>query len=182
MMLVNLVRLTYYQYDKQNAAPRRACSIIDRKEKNMPIKVLELHHVGFGVTNAVAEEMRDFYAGLLQLPQDATRWNIPGIHGYWINLPNGTQVHILGSDGPSPYAKGPGKDPVNNHIALAVEDVLAAEAELIARGVEYFTLDNVASPSLKQLFIHDPAGNMVEIHQKNERRPGIAKESAASNG
>ncbi|KPU98121.1 glyoxalase [Variovorax paradoxus] len=144
----------------------------------MPIKVLELHHVGFGVSNAVADEMRDFYQDLLQLPQDETRWNIPGIHGYWINLPNGTQVHILGSDGPSPYAKGPGQDPVKNHIAVGVEDVLAAEEELIRRGVGYFTLDNVASPSLKQLFIHDPAGNMVEIHQKNARRPGVPQGQA----
>lgn len=144
----------------------------------MPIKVLELHHVGFGVSNAVADEMRDFYQDLLQLPQDETRWNIPGIHGYWINLPNGTQVHILGSDGPSPYAKGPGQDPVRNHIAVGVEDVLAAEEELIRRGVRYFTLDNVASPSLKQLFIHDPAGNMVEIHQKNARRPGVPQGQA----
>lgn len=144
----------------------------------MPIKVLELHHVGFGVSNAVADQMRDFYQDLLQLPQDETRWNIPGIHGYWINLPNGTQVHILGSDGPSPYAKGPGQDPVKNHIAVGVEDVLAAEQELIRRDVEYFTLDNVASPSLKQLFIHDPAGNMVEIHQKNARRPGVPQAQA----
>lgn len=147
----------------------------------MPIKILELHHVGFGVTNAVADEMRDFYTDLLQLPEDETRWHIPGIHGYWINLPNGTQVHILGSDGPSPYAKGPNQDPVNNHIAVAVEDVLAAEEELIRRGITYFQLDNVASPSLKQLFIHDPAGNMVEIHQKNARRAGVEPKRPSDN-
>lgn len=145
----------------------------------MGIKVLELHHVGFGVSNAQAEQMLAFYHGLLALPQDETRWHIPGIQGYWINLPNGTQLHILGSDGPSPYARGPGQDPVNNHIAVGVEDVLEAEAELQRRGIAYFTLDNVASPSLKQLFIHDPAGNMVELHQKNARRPGIAKPTPA---
>lgn len=146
----------------------------------MSIKVVELHHVGFGVTNAVADQMLDFYRDVLELPQDPTRWKIPGIYGSWINLPNGTQLHILGSDGPSPYAKGPGQDPVQNHIALAVEDVVAAEQELISRGIRYFTLDNVASPTLKQLFVHDPAGNMVEIHQKDARRPGVEKAEASS--
>lgn len=141
----------------------------------MPVKVLELHHVGFGVNHAQADAMLDFYRDVLKLPQDPARWKIPGIYGSWINLPNGTQLHILGSEGPSRYAKGPGKDPVSNHIALAVEDVLAAEQELIARGIEYFTLDNVASPSLKQLFLRDPAGNLVELHQSNARRAGVDK-------
>ncbi|BEG74334.1 VOC family protein [Achromobacter xylosoxidans] len=141
----------------------------------MPVKVLELHHVGFGVNHAQADAMLDFYRDVLNLPQDPARWKIPGIYGSWINLPNGTQLHILGSEGPSRYAKGPGKDPVSNHIALAVEDVLAAEQELIARGIEYFTLDNVASPSLKQLFLRDPAGNLVELHQSNARRAGVDK-------
>ena len=139
----------------------------------MPVKVLELHHVGFGVNHAQADAMLDFYRDVLSLPQDPARWKIPGIYGSWINLPNGTQLHILGSEGPSRYAKGPGQDPVSNHIALAVEDVLDAEQELIACGIAYFTLDNVASPSLKQLFLRDPAGNLVELHQSGARRPGV---------
>ncbi|AJC22757.1 VOC family protein [Pandoraea pulmonicola] len=139
----------------------------------MPIKVLELHHVGFGVNHAKADAMLDFYRDILSLPQDPARWKIPGIYGSWINLPNGTQLHILGSEGLSRYAKGPDQDPVSNHIALAVEDVLAAEQVLIERGIEYFTLDNVASPSLKQLFMRDPAGNLVELHQSNARRAGV---------
>ena len=142
----------------------------------MPIKVLELHHVGFGVNHAQADAMLDFYREVLNLPQDAARWKIPGIYGSWINLPNGSQLHILGSEGPSRYAQGPGKDPVSNHIALAVDDILGAEQELQARGVDYFTLDNVASPSLKQLFLRDPAGNLVELHQANARRAGVAKD------
>jgi hypothetical protein len=33
----------------------------------------------------------------------------------------------------------------------------------------------VASPSLKQLFLRDPAGNLVELHQSSARAPGIAQ-------
>ncbi|MET3131028.1 catechol 2,3-dioxygenase-like lactoylglutathione lyase family enzyme [Oxalobacteraceae bacterium GrIS 1.11] len=140
----------------------------------MAIKVLELHHVGFGVSNAVAEQMRDFYVDVLALPQDRTRWDIPGVGGCWFDLPNGTQIHILGSDGESPYAQGPGQDPVANHLALAVEDVLDAERELQRRGLTYFAMENVASPHLKQIFLRDPGGNLLEIHQKSARRPGVA--------
>lgn len=144
----------------------------------MTIKILELHHVGFRVANAEADEMRRFYNDLLRLPVDETRWHIPGMTGCWLDVPNGAQIHVLGCDGLSRYATEAGKDPVSNHIALAVEDILAAEAELVQRGVAYFSLDNVASPSLKQIFLHDPAGNMVELHQKTARRPGVAAADA----
>ncbi|TPB60223.1 glyoxalase [Burkholderia pseudomallei] len=141
----------------------------------MAIEVVELHHVGFRVAPEQADAMLDFYRDVLSLPLDRTRWKIPGIYGSWIDLPNGTQLHILGSDAPSRYAKGPGQDPVSNHIALAVEDVRAAEQTLVPRGIGYFTLENIASPNLKQLFLHDPAGNLVELHQADARRPGITQ-------
>ena len=35
----------------------------------MPVKVLELHHVGFGVNHAQADAMLDFYRDVLSLPQ-----------------------------------------------------------------------------------------------------------------
>ena len=47
----------------------------------------------------------------------------------------------------------------------AVDDVAEAETELNRLGVDYFVLDNVAAPELKQLFLRDPANNLVEIHQ-----------------
>lgn len=138
------------------------------------MKVIELHHVGFGVNHAQADAMLDFYRNVLALPQDPSRWKIPGIYGSWFNLPNGTQLHILGCEGVSQYAKGPDQDPVSNHFALAVEDILAAEQELVEQGIEYFTLDNIASPNLKQLFLRDPAGNLIELHQATARRAGVA--------
>jgi len=143
----------------------------------MSVKVVGLHHVGFRVPQGQADATLEFYRDVLSLPLDATRWKIRGIYGSWIDLPNGTQVHILGCDGVSDYARAPDEDPVSNHLALAVEDVLVAEQALIARGVRCFSLDNVASPGLKQLFLRDPAGNMVELHQASARRPGVAADS-----
>ena len=112
-----------------------------------------------------ADEAKDYYRDVLNLTQDGGRWHIPGIHGYFLDIPSDVQIHLLGSDGPSPYSQGPGKDPVENHVAFAVDDVAEAEAELTSLGVDYFVLDNVAAPELKQLFLRDPANNLVEIHQ-----------------
>ncbi|MDK0524316.1 VOC family protein [Streptomyces sp. ML-6] len=150
----------------------------------MAVQIRELHHVGLGMDNATADEARDYYRDVLNLTQDAGRWHIPGIHGYFLDIPSDVQIHLLGSDGPSPYSKGPGKDPVENHIALAVDDIIEAEEELKRLGVEYFTLDNVASPNLKQLFLRDPANNLVEIHQlglcrcRRSQRPAPAGPSS----
>lgn len=147
----------------------------------MAVKVLELHHVGLRIAHDVADPMRDFYRDVLTLAQDTGRWHIPGVHGYFLDVPNDMQIHLLGCDGPSRYAKEPGKDPVANHIALAVADIVEAEAELQRLGVDYFTLDNVASPNLEQLFLRDPGGNVIELHQiglcrckKSTRAPAAA--------
>ena len=58
-----------------------------------------------------------------------------------------------------------GRDPVENHVALAVRDIAASEQELRRLGVDYWKLDNVAAPELMQLFLRDPVGNLIELHQ-----------------
>ena len=131
----------------------------------MAVQIRELHHIGLGMGSAKADKAKDYYRDVLNLTQDGGRWHIPGIHGYFLDIPSDVQIHLLGSDGPSLYSQGPGKDPVENHIALAVDDVAEAETELNRLGVDYFVLDNVAAPELKQLFLRDPANNLVEIHQ-----------------
>ncbi|MDF3835275.1 glyoxalase [Cupriavidus basilensis] len=131
----------------------------------MAIEILELHHHAVRMPIDKVEAMGTFYGGVLGLDTDAGRWSIPGIPGYFLDMGNDCQIHLLGSDGPSPYAQGPGKDPVENHVALAVRDILATEAELLRMNVDFWKLDNVAAPELKQLFLRDPVGNLIELHQ-----------------
>ncbi len=102
----------------------------------MAVQIRELHHIGLGMGSAKADEAKDYYRDVLNLTQDGGRWHIPGIHGYFLDIPSDVQIHLLGSDGPSPYSQGPGKDPVENHIALAVDDVAQAEAELGRLGAD----------------------------------------------
>ncbi|MGH8139127.1 MAG: VOC family protein [Steroidobacteraceae bacterium] len=133
----------------------------------MALEILELHHHAVIVPPDLVEKTGEFYRNVMGLATDAGRWNIPGLPGFFLDLPNDTQIHLLGREGstPSRYATSPDQDPVSNHVALAVADVLKAEQELIRLKVPYWILDNVASPELKQLFFRDPAGNVIELHQ-----------------
>ncbi|MNW08470.1 hypothetical protein D3C71_2052550 [compost metagenome] len=54
---------------------------------------------------------------------------------------------------------------MENHVALAVGDIAEAEAELQRMAVDYWKLNNVAAPELMQLFLRDPVGNLIELHQ-----------------
>ena len=131
----------------------------------MAIKVLELHHHGIRVRLDKADECKAFYENVLGLNADPGRPTIPGIPGYWMDLPDDTQIHIMGCDDVSPFAKGPGQDPTRYHVALAVESVPEAKAELDRMGVKYWTMTSLVGPELEQLFMDDPNGNMVELHQ-----------------
>ncbi|MER6501057.1 hypothetical protein ABT218_17105 [Streptomyces sp. NPDC001455] len=100
----------------------------------MAVQIRELHHVGLGMGTATADEARDYYRDVLNLTQDAGRWHIPGIYGYFLDIPSDVQIHLLGSDGPSPYSKGPGKDPVENHIALVLQRHFVMSSVLVMAG------------------------------------------------
>jgi hypothetical protein len=62
-------------------------------------------------------------------------------------------------------AKGPGQDPTLPHVALAVADILETRAELDRMGVSYWQIEGLTSPESLQVFLNDPCGNMVELHQ-----------------
>ena len=72
---------------------------------------------------------------------------------------------LFGGNRPSPVAKGPGQDPTRPHVAFAVRDILAARKELDRMGVKYWQIEGLTSPDALQIFMDDPCGNMVELHQ-----------------
>src|SRR5262245_47755617 len=104
----------------------------------MAVKVLELHHHGIRVRPDETEKSLSFYRDVLGLSADAGRPSIPGIPGYWVDCGNDTQIHIMGAEGMSRYAQGPGQDPTRLHVALAIPDVQEAKTELDRLGVPYW--------------------------------------------
>ena len=60
--------------------------------------------------------------------------------------------------------EGPDKDPAGPHVALAVQDVVEARAELDRLGINYWVTVDVIGPQATQLFLRDPTGYLIELH------------------
>jgi catechol 2,3-dioxygenase-like lactoylglutathione lyase family enzyme len=133
----------------------------------MALKVLELHHHGIrvGPTPEQVKQAFDFYHDVLGLSPDSGRPFIPTIDGYWMDVGGRAQIHLMGVDGQSKFAEGPGKDTASTHVALAVPDIQEARKELDRLRVDYWVSRGVVGPESQQIFMHDPAGNMIELHQ-----------------
>ena len=133
----------------------------------MAVKVLELHHHGIrvGPSPEAVATARKFYGDVLGLDHDPGRPTIPTIDGYWMDVGGTAQIHLMGVDGLSKFAKGPGQDPSHPHVALAVADIQETKKELERLGVEYWVAESVVGPQSQQIFMYDPFGNMIELHQ-----------------
>ena len=136
----------------------------------MPIKVVELHHHGIriGTTTDEVEQAHSFYSDVLGLSTDPARPTIPTIPGFWMYVGEGertTQIHLMGATGKSPMAKSEKEDPTLPHVALAVEDIQAARKELDERGIWYWSIQGLVGQNSDQVFVQDPCGNVIELHQ-----------------
>jgi catechol 2,3-dioxygenase-like lactoylglutathione lyase family enzyme len=141
-------------------------------EDKMAIQVVEIHHPAVRIAGDAANLRAnlDFYQGLLGLTPDGKRPDIRDVPGFWINVGEVGQIHLIGGPQPSWMAKGEGRDPTSPHIALAVTNVAEAKAELESRGVDFWTLTGIAGPQAEQLFMSDPNGNIIELHQVDQCR------------
>jgi catechol 2,3-dioxygenase-like lactoylglutathione lyase family enzyme len=136
----------------------------------MAIEVLELHHHGIriGTSPGAVDDARRFYTEVLGLAVDAGRPDIRGIPGLWLfvgDQRHTAQIHLMGAVGRSPAARSDEEDPTLPHVALAVRDIEEARRELDDRGVRYWRIQGLVGPYADQLFVRDPAGNLVELHQ-----------------
>src|SRR5215213_1153814 len=164
-MLVTRV-LTFF------TAPVRNFGLTKVKEVLMAIEVVEIHHHAIRIDSdqPKLDATRNFYENVLGTKADPGRPTIPGVPGFWINIGEGSQIHLIGGAQPSPLAKGPGKDPTIPHVALAVADIQKTKAELDRLGVTYWSMTGINGPQAEQIFVNDPSGNMIELHQVDQCR------------
>ena len=148
----------------------------------MAVKVLELHHHGIRVGPSADDvaKARTFYGEVLGLDHDPGRPHIPTIDGYWMDVGGTAQIHLMGVNGQSKFAKGPGQDPSMPHVALAVADIQDARKELDRLGTEYWVAEGVVGPQSQQLFMYDPFGNMIELHQIDTCRCVTSRRAAVA--
>lgn len=136
----------------------------------MPIKVLELHHHGIRIGKESEDLARAqaFYGDVLGLQTDTGRPTIPGIPGFWMYVGNdaqSAQIHLMGAVGTSSMARSAKEDPTLPHVALAVEDIQEARRELEQRGIWFWQIQGLVGPQSDQVFVQDPFGNVIELHQ-----------------
>jgi catechol 2,3-dioxygenase-like lactoylglutathione lyase family enzyme len=118
------------------------------------VKLKAIRHTGVKITDVT--KAKEFYGqvlGMTELP----RPELP-IPGAWYEC-NGVQVHLIGDNEKMRDIPG-----VGAHIAVQVEDLEQAKAELTARGIAFHEL--TPPPSMRAnpvLFVRDPDGNVVEL-------------------
>ena len=102
----------------------------------------------------------DFYGDVLGLPR-STVWQRAGEDPVGAEFETGTlTIALLAS-----ATLGLEFRPNNHPIALRVDDVEAARAELESRGVR-FTADTLDSGVCHQAFFEDPDGNALALHHR----------------
>ena len=114
------------------------------------VQPLGVHHVSINVHDADAAI--EFYTSVLGLTIRDDRPDF-GFGGAWLDLGD-QQVHLL--EVPVPDDRG-------QHFAIRVADLDAAVAEIRAKGVHIGDPGPVGAG--RQAFLHDPSGNMIELHQ-----------------
>jgi catechol 2,3-dioxygenase-like lactoylglutathione lyase family enzyme len=123
----------------------------------------KLHHYAVRAGTEQLAVTRDFYADVLGLVVDPARPPAAAVPGCWLTCADGTQIHVSAVDGVSPYASDPNDDPTLPHVAFGVDDIEAASAQLRASGVKFYAQDGPGTTA--QLFLRDPTGTLIELHQ-----------------
>jgi catechol 2,3-dioxygenase-like lactoylglutathione lyase family enzyme len=110
-----------------------------------------VHHVSLNVDDA--EVAGRFYEDVLGL----TRIERPdfGFPGVWLSA-GAVQVHLIEVIGHAA--------PEGQHFAFRVDDVDAVQARLVELGVDASTPFSTPGAG-RQSFLHDPAGNLIELNQ-----------------
>ena len=108
-----------------------------------------IHHIAINVDNV--EDAVDFYSRYFSLrqvikPNDRA--------GAWLQANDGRQIHLRQATVPEDNGQ---------HLALLVDDINETYKMLTDAGIAVTSPKPIGS-SL-QSFLHDPAGNRIEIHQ-----------------
>jgi glyoxylase I family protein len=111
---------------------------------------LAVHHVSINVDDVDAALA--FYVDVLGFTEREDRPDF-GFGGAWLDV-GGQQVHLIEAGVPSDLGQ---------HFAVQVEDIDVTVAELRDRGQTVSDPKPVATNL--QAFLHDPAGNTIELHQ-----------------
>lgn len=112
---------------------------------------LGIHHVSINVNNV--DEAEQFYCdvlGLEKLPRPDL-----GFNGAWLRTGD-QQVHLLGKASGDPLPE--------QHYAFLISDADALLEQLRRHNIEPRSVGEIPGVC-RQIFVHDPSGNLVEFNQ-----------------
>lgn len=120
--------------------------------------VLGLNHVNIRAPQVELDGIRDFYIDVIGLHM-GYRPPFPG-YGYWLYAGSQPLVHLHETVAGDQRLKGVGVS--LDHFAFTCENRAAVEARLARLGIAS-TSKSIPGTGLQQIFLHDPAGNRVEL-------------------
>jgi glyoxylase I family protein len=103
------------------------------------------------------EKAEYFYSTVLGLPKVDRTLKFPGV---WYQLGD-YQLHLIVDTAYSAQIQNSAKWGRNPHIAFAVDDLDAAQAQLMEHGYEV----QRSASGRAALFTHDPDGNIIELSE-----------------
>ncbi len=118
--------------------------------------ILSVHHTQITIPTGEEKAARDFYCGILGLPQIAKPDALAGRGGFWLEV-GGFPVHV----GVEDFS---GRKPSKAHVAYLVSDLESWRNRLVSNNIEI--LEGIPIPGCDRFEFRDPFGNRVEFLQK----------------
>jgi len=117
--------------------------------------ITAIHHVQITVAAADVAAARDFYCGVLGLPEVAKPESLAGRGGLWVQVGD-RQLHVGVEEGIE-------RRRTKAHVAYQVGDLAAWRERLAAAGTP--ALESVPIPGFDRFECRDPFGNRLEFIQ-----------------
>lgn len=117
--------------------------------------ISNIHHVQITIAPGDEATAREFYCGLLGLPEVEKPDSLKGRGGFWV-LAGDRQIHIG-------VEEGVDRRRTKAHVAYQVDNLEAWRGRLAAAGV--VALESVPIPGYDRFECRDPFGNRMEFIQ-----------------
>jgi len=122
----------------------------------LSLGIIGIDHVQIAAPKALESECLKFYRVVLALPEIEKPDELRARGGAWFQV-GPLQMHVGIDPDASPKSK--------RHICFLVRDLAGAKAEILSRGV--MIEEEGRAEGLDRFFVRDPAGNRIEIGQRD---------------
>ena len=134
---------------------------------------LQLHHINLSTDKV--DEMNDFYLNVMKLKTETEGLPVlekkKGYSGDVAFVSDGKiQTHLAQKDLDVCFKTGHTINPLEKgHIAYRTDDLEAFKKHLNELNINFSDWGETAVAGWKQIFFHDPDGNIIEVHEIEQK-------------